>query len=218
MNVKLISLTKPIASDLSHFSTEDLIAHAARVSNPSNQMNTETAPKLLKYLIKHSHWSPFELVSATVEIQTSRAIAAQILRHRSFTFQEFSQRYSKANGTEVYPARRQDLKNKQNSIDDMSEEDKRWFEQTQKQVAANSQAAYEEALNRGIAKEVARGLLPLNTSTTIYMSGSLRSWLHYLNLRCDKDTQLEHREIAEAIKKELAQHFPNVFEAMWGEK
>jgi thymidylate synthase (FAD) len=218
MNVKLISLTKPIASDLSHFSTEDLIAHAARVSNPSNQMNTETAPKLLKYLIKHSHWSPFELVSATVEIQTSRAIAAQILRHRSFTFQEFSQRYSKASEMEVYPARRQDLKNKQNSLDDMSEDDREWFEVAQQTVWSQSRSLYDAALAKGIAKEQARMLLPLNTSTTLYMSGTLRSWLHYLNLRCDKDTQLEHREIAEAIKKELAQHFPNVFEAMWGEK
>lgn len=216
MKVKLISLTKPVAEELSHFSPEDLIAHAARVSNPQNQLNTETAPKLLRYLIKHSHWSPFELVSATVEITTSRAIAAQILRHRSFTFQEFSQRYSQASTYESYPARRQDLKNKQNSIDDMSEEDKEWFRVAQQDVWDSAHNYYQEALHRGVAKEQARMLLPLNTSTTLYMSGTLRSWLHYLSLRCDKDTQLEHREIAEAIKKELGQQFPNVFEAMWG--
>lgn len=217
MKVKLISVTKPIDPELSHFTSEDLIAHAARVSNPSNQLNTETAPKLLRYLIKHSHWSPFELVSCTVEIVTSRAIAAQILRHRSFTFQEFSQRYSVANEFEMYPARRQDLKNKQNSIDDMSDEDKRWFEVAQKDVIGIAKLRYDQALARGIAKEQARVLLPLSTQTTMYMSGTLRSWLHYLNLRCHKDTQLEHREIAEAIKATLKVQFPNVFEAMWEE-
>jgi thymidylate synthase (FAD) len=216
MKVKLISVTKPIDPELSHFSAEDLIAHAARVSNPSNQMNTQTAPKLLKYCIKHAHWSVFETVSLTVEIVTSRAIAAQILRHRSFTFQEFSQRYSKSSEMELYPARRQDVKNKQNSVDDMSEEDKQWFKEAQERVWQVSSTLYQEALDKGIAKEQARFLLPLNTQTTIYMSGNLRNWLHYCDLRGAEGTQLEHREIALVIKEELKKQFPNVCEAMWG--
>jgi thymidylate synthase (FAD) len=216
MNVKIISVTKPLAPELAHFSAEDLIAHAARVSNPSNQMSTETAPRLLKYCIKHSHWSVFETVSATFEIVTSRAIAAQILRHRSFTFQEFSQRYSQSSQVEMYSARRQDAKNKQNSIDDMSEEDKTWFELAQNTVWNTSQSLYEAALIKGIAKEQARFLLPLSTQTTLYMTGNLRNWLHYIDIRADEATQLEHREIALAIKEELKKQFPSVCEAMWG--
>lgn len=216
MKTKLISITKPVAEDLAHFSAEDLIAHAARVSNPSNQLNTETAPKLLKYCIKHSHWSIFETVSCTFEIVTSRAIAAQILRHRSFTFQEFSQRYSKSSEMELYAARRQDPKNKQNSIDDMSESDQEWFKAAQERVWALTSNLYQEALDKGIAKEQARFLLPLNTQTTMYMTGNLRNWLHYCDLRGSVETQLEHREIALAIKEELKKQFPNVCEAMWG--
>lgn len=216
MKVKIISVTKPIDAELSHFSAEDLIAHAARVSNPSNQMSTETAPRLLKYCINHSHWSVFETVSATFEIVTSRAIAAQILRHRSFTFQEFSQRYSKSSEMELYPARRQDPKNKQNSVDDMSEADKQWFKEAQEKVWQVSSTLYQEALDKGIAKEQARFLLPLNTQTTIYMTGNLRNWLHYCDLRGEEGTQLEHREIALVIKEELKKQFPNVCEAMWG--
>lgn len=215
MKVKFISVTKPIDPELSHFSPEELISYVARVSNPSNQMSTETAPRLLKYCIKHNHWSIFETVSCTFEIVTSRAIAAQILRHRSFTFQEFSQRYSKSSEMELYPARRQDLKNKQNSIDDMSEEDKTWFELAQNTVWNTSQSLYEAALIKGIAKEQARFLLPLNTQTTLYMTGNLRNWLHYVDIRADESTQLEHREIAIAIKEELKKQFPNVCEAMW---
>lgn len=216
MQVKIISVTKPIAPGMEDFSAEDLIAYTARVSNPSNQMATETAPRLLKYCIKHQHHSIFETVSCTFEIVTSRAIAAQILRHRSFTFQEFSQRYSTVSEYESYPARRQDVKNKQNSIDDMSEEDKEWFRVAQQDVWDSSYSYYNEGLARGIAKEQMRNLLPLNTQTTLYMTGSLRSWLHYCDLRCKVETQLEHREIAIAIRDQLKIQFPNVYEAMWG--
>lgn len=216
MNVKIISVTKPLAPEMEHFSPEDVISYVARVSNPSNQMNTETAPKLLKYCIKHQHWSVFETVSCTFEIVTSRAIASQILRHRSFTFQEFSQRYAKSSEMELYPARRQDAKNRQNSVDDMSEEDKQWFKEAQEKVWTVSSNLYQEALDKGIAKEQARFLLPLNTQTTIYMTGNLRNWLHYVDLRAKEGTQQEHREIALAIQEELKKQFPNVCEAMWG--
>ena len=214
MKVKLISITKPVAEDLSHFSTEDLIAHAARVSNPSNQLSTETAPKLLKYCLKHSHWSIFETVSATVEVTTSLSISAQILRHRSFTFQQFSGRYSKLSEMELYSARRQDLKNKQNSLDDMEDIDKDWFKMAQERVWQQSINLYREGLDRGIAKEQMRFLLPSNTQTTLYMTGNLRSWITYLLVRMEKGTQLEHREIASAIFNELKVHFPVVFQAI----
>lgn len=217
MNVKIISVSKPIDPDLQNFSPEDLIAYVARVSNPSNQMSLETAPKLLKYCIKHKHWSVFETVNITFEITTSRGIAAQILRHRSFCFQEFSQRYSKVSECEVYPARRQDVKNKQNSIDDMSEDDQNWFKEAQEHVWQVTSNLYQEGLDKGIAKEQMRFLLPLNTQTTLYMTGNLRNWLHYVDLRAAVETQLEHREIALAIKAELKKQFPNVYEAMWGE-
>lgn len=215
MNVKIISVTQPLAPEMAGFSPEDVISYVARVSNPSNQMNTETAPKLLKYCIKNQHWSVFETVSCTFEIVTSRAIAAQILRHRSFTFQEFSQRYAKSSEMELCQARRQDAKNRQNSVDDLSEEDKQWFKEAQEKVWSVSAGLYQEALDRGIAKECSRFLLPLNTQTTIYMTGNLRNWLHYVDLRAKEGTQLEHREIAEAIQKELKTQFPNVCEAMW---
>ena len=229
MNVRLLSITKPFCSlcaikpDGVHSicsahqyeqTPEDLIAYVARVSNPDNQNNTETAPKLIKYLIKHQHWSPFELVSMTVSIETSRAIAAQILRHRSFSFQEFSQRYAKAIGTEVYRARRQDDKNRQNSIDDLSQQDIDWFYEAQDQVRQLAFAKYEEALARGIAKEQARFLLPGATSTNLYMSGTVRSWIHYINLRTEAGTQKEHRDIAEAIKAIFVYEFPNISEAL----
>lgn len=210
MSVKLISVTKGIDG----MTAEELIAYTARVSNPANQMNVETAPRLLKYLIKHAHWSPFETASMVLEIKTSRGIAAQILRHRSFSFQEFSLRYAKAADRVIYTARRQDLKNKQNSIDDMSEEDKTWFENAQKEVWEKSFAFYQEALNRGIAKEQARFLLPLNTETTLYMSGTIRSWIHYIQLRTDVSTQLEHRQIAEGCKEIFKQEFPSISQAM----
>lgn len=207
--VKLIAVTKS-----EELNAEEIISFVARVSNPSNQSNFETSPKLIKYLIEHSHWSPFEHAYMTVEIVTSRGIAAQILRHRSFTFSEFSLRYAKSNSYVRYPARRQDLKNRQNSVDDMSEDDRIWFMNTQQDVWDNSKRAYDEALKRGIAKEQARFLLPLNTETTMYMTGSLRSWIHYIMLRTENGTQLEHVEIASAIKNILVKEFPNTAKAL----
>jgi thymidylate synthase (FAD) len=213
MSVKLISITKPVSNEIENLSPEELTAYIARVSNPSNQMNSETAPKLLGYCIKHQHWSVFEHVSFTVEIKTSRAIAAQILRHRSFVFQEFSQRYAEAMDNEFYPARRQDVKNRQNSVDDMSEEDKAWFEVAQKANWDSSLELYKEALSKGIAKEQARFLLPLSTQTTVYMTGNVRCWIHYIDLRTASGTQLEHKQIADKIKQIFIETLPNIAKA-----
>jgi thymidylate synthase (FAD) len=200
--------------DLEPPNAEEVTSFITRVSNPSNQANFETAAKLMAYCIKHKHWSPFEHANFTVEIITSRAIAAQILRHRSFTFQEFSQRYAEANEFIIYKARRQDDKNRQNSLDDMSDADKEWFEEIQEANNGNAMIKYNQAIRRGIAKEQARFLLPLSTKTVIYMTGNLRSWIHYVELRADKATQLEHREIAEMIKKILCKEVPSVGAAM----
>ncbi len=202
MKVQLISTTP---------NAEKIILYTARVSNPANQDSANTG--LLSYCIKHGHWSVFEMADMCVEIETSRAISAQILRHKSFFFQEFSQRYAEAQGFEVYEARRQDNKNRQNSIDDMSEDDKWWFQQAQAEVHNDARRLYQEALTRGIAKEQARFLLPMSTTTKLYMKGSIRSWLHYLDLRCAEGTQLEHREIADAIKFEFCQQFPIIAKA-----
>jgi thymidylate synthase (FAD) len=207
MNVELVSISKP----LNDMTPEQFIAYVARVSNPSNQLNIETAPKLLKYCMDHGHWSIFETVTCTFEIKTSRAIAAQILRHRSFTFQEFSQRYASVAEFETYNARRQDTKNRQNSIDDLPQDTKEWFIYAQKQVSDSAYELYVQALSKGVAKEQARFLLPLSTQTKLYMTGSIRSWIHYLNVRTTSDTQLEHREIAIEIKEKLKLHFPNIF-------
>ena len=211
--VKLVSITQG-AADLIGMTAQELISYTARVSNPANQMNTETSSRLLSYLVKNKHWSPFEMVHMTVEITTSRAIAQQILRHRSFSFQEFSQRYAEVTSFQVYEARRQDDKNRQNSIDDLSEVDKAWFIDAQKRVQRESEMLYKMALNRGIAKEQARFLLPLNTETKIYMSGSARSWIHYLDLRCSHGTQLEHKQIATLIKDIFCEQLPDVSGAM----
>jgi thymidylate synthase (FAD) len=173
-----------------------------------------TGTKLISYLIENRHWSPFEMVHMTVEIKTSRAIAQQILRHRSFSFQEFSQRYAVATENEIYPARRQDVKNRQNSIDDMDDATKFWFDAAQGAVDKVSSEYYKEALAKGIAKEQARFLLPLSTATTLYMSGTIRSWIHYIQLRADVATQLEHREIAEGIKAIFVEQFPCTSEAL----
>jgi thymidylate synthase (FAD) len=189
---------------------EQLIVFCAKVSNPNSQTKFETGPKLIKYLIEHQHWSPFEMATVTMQIRTSRAIAAQILRHRSFTFQEFSQRYATATTNVVYPARRQDKKNKQNSIDDMSEEDKTWFKEAQETLWQQSNDLYNTALSKGIAKEQARFLLPLSTETTIYMSGSIRSWIHYIQLRSSNGTQKEHMDIAISARSIIAEKFPDV--------
>ena len=214
MKVELISITKPVKKDLLEFSSEELMSFVARVSNPSNQMNTATSSKLLGYCIKNSHWSVFEHVNMTVEITTSRAIAAQILRHRSFVFQEFSQRYSEALTNEKVEARRQDTKNRQNSIADMDEEDKEWFERQQKRLWGEAKAEYDEAIRRGIAKEQARFLLPLSTQTTLYMTGNVRNWIHYISLRSENGTQKEHADIAIAIQNIFIEQFPAISEAL----
>lgn len=212
-SVKLVAITEG-ANELVGKSAQDIISYVARVSNPNNQMSFETGSKLIRYCITHEHWSIFEHSFVTMEIKTSRAIAAQILRHRSFTFQEFSQRYAVANNNIVYPARRQDQKNRQNSVDDMSQEDRDWFAQAQNDLWEDSSSLYNEALSRGIAKEQARFLLPLSTETTIYMSGSIRSWIHYVQLRASNGTQKEHMDIAKDARSIIAERFPDIATAL----
>jgi thymidylate synthase (FAD) len=188
----------------------------ARVSNPSNQNNTETSARLIKYLIDHKHWSPFEMVNMCVSIETTRSIAAQILRHRSFSFQEFSQRYAEVAAINVTPElRRQDHTNRQNSIDDLSEEVLREADYVAAVALVESYKAYNRLLELGVAKECAREVLPLATPTTLYMNGTIRSWLHYVDLRTSNGTQKEHALIAAQIQDLLYQHLPNVCEAMW---
>jgi thymidylate synthase (FAD) len=196
---------------------EKTMAYIARVSNPANQDN-ENYAKLLAYCIKHNHWSVFEQSSMTLEIETNRGIAAQILRHRSFTYQEFSQRYADASLlTEEIPVpelRKQDTKNRQNSTDDLDPELKRSFERRVKHVFADVMDLYDDMLTAGVAKECARFVLPLATPTRIYMTGSCRSWIHYINLRSANGTQKEHMDIAEAAKKVFICQFPTVAEAL----
>ena len=197
---------------------QDLIAYCARVSNPANQANTKTTPKLLDYLIKHKHWSPFEMASMCVEIHTTRAISAQILRHRSFTFQEFSQRYAIPTDTfaTVLPnLRRQDEENRQNSIDDLPEETKEYYQQRIDDHFRESVNLYESLLHSGVAKECARSVLPLNTVTRLYMCGTIRSWLHYVDLRASNGTQREHMQIAASIGDILDTEVPTIARAMW---
>jgi thymidylate synthase (FAD) len=195
---------------------EELISYMARVSNPSNQSNTETSAKLIRYLIKHKHFSPFEMVNMCVEINTTRSIAAQILRHRSFTFQEFSQRYAKVAAVSVMPElRRQDHTNRQNSIDDLSEEVLREADQIAAVALVESYKAYNRLLELGVAKECAREVLPLATPTRLYMNGTIRSWLHYCDLRTSNGTQREHAKIAASVQDLLYEELPNVCEAMW---
>jgi thymidylate synthase (FAD) len=195
---------------------EELISYMARVSNPSNQSNTETSAKLIRYLIKHKHFSPFEMVNMCVEINTTRSIAAQILRHRSFTFQEFSQRYAKVAAVSVMPElRRQDHTNRQNSIDDLSEEVLREADQVAAVALVESYKAYNQLLELGVAKECAREVLPLATPTRLYMNGTIRSWLHYCDLRTAHGTQKEHAKIAAQVQDILYSQIPNVCEAMW---
>ena len=218
MNVKLISVTEPDIEGLQN--AEDLVAYCARVSNPSNQMNSETAPKLLGFLIKHKHWSPFEMVDMTVEIKTSRAIAAQILRHRSFSFQEFSQRYSTATDFEDIEFRLQGDKNRQVGENLLDPTDLRYadlYTSTQEAIEAST-IAYNKMIQGGIAKEVARMILPLTTQTTMYMKGSLRSWIHYLDLRTEQNTQKEHRIIADECKLIFTENFPIISEALQWKK
>jgi thymidylate synthase (FAD) len=204
MQVKLISATPD---------AEKTMLYTARVSNPANQNSENT--KLLDYCIKHGHWSVFEMADMIVEIETSRAIAAQILRHRSFNFQEFSQRYAEVpdDAFELYEPRRQDTKNRQNSTDDLDPKDIDWFLNAAIGIHTSSKALYNEAIKRGIAKECARFLLPLSTRTRLYMKGNIRSWIHYLDLRCGNGTQLEHKEIADAIKTIFIEQFPTIAKA-----
>lgn len=190
---------------------EEKVAYCARVSNPNNQRNHETAPKLLKYLMKHKHWSPFEMANVCMEIETTRDIARQILRHRSFSFQEFSQRYATVNEFETRECRLQDTANRQNSLttDDFSLQD--WWQAAQNRVKADAEFMYQAALNRGIAKEQARALLPEGMAMSrMYMNGTLRSWLHYIEVRTDPSTQKEHRDVAEACKTVLSVLCPSL--------
>jgi thymidylate synthase (FAD) len=209
MHVELVSITKPIDPNLS---PEGLIAYCARVSSP-NQENPNYVG-LLKYCIREKHWSIFEMVDMTVEITTTREIAPQLLRHKSCAFQEFSLRYAPAMGYEAYDARRQDDKNRQNSLDDLDTATKEWFLDAQDDVWNYSYDRYQTAIAKGIAKESARSILPLNTVTRLYMKGSVRSWIHYLEVRCHPSTQKEHRDIAEAIKAIFCEQFPTIANAL----
>ena len=200
---------------------EEMIVKMARVSAPKNQDNMDTAPRLLQYLIKHKHWSPFEMANMCVEIETTRAISPQILRHRSFSFQEFSQRYADANelGSAVIPhLRRQDSKNRQNSIDDLSPELIASYYRRISQICEDSEHLYREMISNGVAKECARSILPLSTQTRLYMNGTIRSWIHYLQLRTDNGTQLEHQQIAQRIKQIFCDQFPVIGQAVFQEE
>jgi thymidylate synthase (FAD) len=204
--VKLIHITP---------NAEELITYMARVSNPANQSNTETSQRLIRYLIEHQHWSPFEMVNMCIEINTTRSIAAQILRHRSFSFQEFSQRYAPVTEMpEIPQLRTQDTKNRQNSINNLDEElDKKFQLEIAKQYC-QAYRLYRNMIDAGIAKECAREVLPLSTPTKLYMNGTIRSWIHYCQLRCGNGTQLEHRMIAEGAYKLLQEHLPSVCAAL----
>lgn len=206
MSVKLIWSTP---------SGEELVAYMARVSNSNNQDNKDTAPKLLKYLMKHKHWSPFEMVNICMEINTTRDIARQILRHRSFSFQEFSQRYAEVVDWSAGEVRMQDDKNRQNSLPTQDRELQRWWDEQQVATWKLATNAYKAAIGMGVAKEVARKVLPEGlTMSRMYMNGTLRSWLHYIDIRCDESTQKEHREIAEQCKVVLSSLYPSLFEGV----
>ena len=219
MKVRLISYSKAVDEMEDLDNIQDLVAFCARVSNPSNQFNKDTSEKLIKYLIKNQHWSPLEMVSACIEIETTRDIARQVLRHRSFIFQEFSQRYAdpvKELEFTIREARLQDTKNRQNSIDidvtnpDLRETSRLWQEK-QQEIIKNAKDAYTWAINNGIAKEQARAVLPEGlTISRLYMSGTLRSWIHYIQLRSENGTQKEHMEIAKACAEVIASIFPMI--------
>ena len=223
MKVKLISVSKPSKEMVAEgmYDVQELIAFCARVSNPANQFNTETSEKLIKYLVKHKHWSPLEMASACLEITTTRDIARQMLRHRSFSFQEFSQRYADptAELDEAFvlrEARFQDTKNRQNSVafDPENEEQKQLayeWERAQKRVLFSVKQEYQWAIKNGIAKEQARAVLPEGlTVSRLYMNGTLRSWVHYIELRAGNGTQLEHQDIAKACAKAITEVFPMI--------
>ena len=192
---------------------ENLIVRMARVSNPANEDNMATAPKLLRYLIDHQHWSPFEMCSLCVKIDTERDISAQILRHRSFSFQEFSTRYAQVNELTLPNLRKQDLKNRQKSTDDLDVNTKDYLTDDIMALYRQASELYQDMLDAGVAKECARRILPLSTQTTLYMHGTLRSWIHYINVRTDPGTQLEHRLIAENCKQIFIKQFPTIGEA-----
>jgi thymidylate synthase (FAD) len=214
MTVRLLSYSQPTEefANMGIDNAQELIAYCARVSNPSNQFNTETSEKLINYLVKHQHWSPLEMVSACVEIETTRDIARQILRHRSFSFQEFSQRYAdptKDLDFVVREARLQDTKNRQNSIETDDVELQAWWDAKQKFLIEYVKETYAEAISRGIAKEQARAILPEgNTVSRLYMNGTLRSWVHFITLRSANGTQKEHQLVALACAKAIAAIFP----------
>ena len=216
MNVRLIGYTQPVADAIIGLDdVQDLIAYCARVSNPSNQLNQETAPKLLGYLAKHKHWSPFEMASATMEIETTRDIARQMLRHRSFAFQEFSQRYADprefGDSFVLREARLQDTKNRQNSIDNVDPRLEGEWRMRQQDVIDKAKEHYNWAIENGIAKEQARAVLPEgNTKSRLYMQGSIRSWVHFIELRSGNGTQKEHIEVAKACAEAITKIFPMV--------
>ena len=220
-DAKIIAITKPISEELLGSKAEEFIAYTARVSNPGNQHNTLTAPKLLKYLIEHKHWSPFEMVSITMEINTTRDISHQIIRHRSFSFQEFSQRYADPTKDMQFvtrEARLQDAKNRQNSIETDDRDLKEEWDILQNNLADFCQERYSYMLGQGLAKEQARAILPEGlTSTRLYMSGTLRSWIHYVDVRAEEGTQKEHRQVALAAQEEILKHFPSLKEYWYPE-
>lgn len=211
MKTKLIAYSQPV-NVIGIDNVQDLIAYCARVSNPSNQLNNETAEKLIRYLVKHKHWSPLEMASATIEIETTRDIARQILRHRSFSFQEFSQRYADPTSDLSFvlrEARLQDTKNRQNSVETDDYELQLWWEAKQQKVIEAAKEAYSWAIERGIAKEQARAVLPEgNTVSRLYMNGTLRSWIHFIELRSGNGTQKEHMEVARSVAEAITEIFP----------
>jgi thymidylate synthase (FAD) len=215
MKTKLIALTKPIIDvNNRELTPEELIVYIARVSSPKNQENIETSPKLINYLIRKKHWSPFEMVDMTIEVETSRALAAQILRHW-FDVQEFSQRYAEAESYEMYKPRRQDPTNRQSSIDDLPQVTTEWFQWAQNKVWELSYGLYKQALGYEIAKEDARFLLPLATTTKMYLKGSIRNWIHYIQARTSEEAQWHHKVIALACKDIFKEHFPIISEAIY---
>ena len=209
MNVKLVSTTSSKIEGIDN--AEEIVVYCARVSNPKNQLNKESSPKLLSFLIKHKHWSPFELASMCLEIKTSRGIAAQILRHRSFSFQEFSQRYSEAQELDPLNLRKQADKNRQSSSDSFTDS---LLNTKVREHTAKGISLYNNLISAGVAKESARFILPLTTETTMYMQGSIRSWIHYIDLRSQENTQKEHREIAEGCRQIFINEFPNISVAL----
>ena len=213
--VRLIGRTQPIEGNTGTTTANELVAYTARVSNPTNQNNNKTASKLVRYLIKHQHWSPFEMVHLTLEIKTTRDISRQILRHRSFAFQEFSQRYAESETFVEREARMQDKKNRQNSLEATDDMTKEIFSNSQSELMDIAERVYRSALMSGIAKEQARALLPEGlTETTLYMAGSLRSWIHYCQLRMGVETQKEHREVAEQCCEIIKAEFPDITDAI----